>query len=132
MDLAVCAVVLVVSFASIGQTENNANLSVASRYTVFAVPLVVTICLLIVFLPFHWIQRYSNSPGNFVWFCTFVGYTWTGTISGQMMAICLLNLLINVLTLLVNIIAKFKGATSGVKKAIMVAWILGLIIMLIC
>lgn len=118
-------------FTGIGDSNICAQNKILFRLSVFYVAEFVILSLMILFLSFYWVQRYSNSPGNFVFFLMFVSYYWNPSFFGQMVTIGVLCLVVTLLTLLVNAVAGIKGITTGMKKVIVVFWIIGLLVMII-
>ena len=81
--------------------------------------------------PFFWVQRFSNSPGNVVWIFMFFLFGWNPNYKTLMLIIGILVILVSAITLGVNIVAGVMGISSGIKKALMACWGVGMIIMLI-
>ena len=122
---------LVVSFVGIGQSNVCASNLVTYRFIVIDILLTLVIAALILFGPFFWVQRYTNSPGNIVWVFMFFGFSWNGAYGTMMIFIGILALLVSLASILVNAIAGFTGITSSMKKAVTITWTAGMVVMLI-
>ena len=92
---------------------------------------IVVINAMILFGPFFWVQRYSNSPGNIVWIFMFFLFSWNPSYSTLMIVIGIITILVSGITLVINIIAGITGITSSIKKAVTFCWATGMILMLI-
>ena len=86
---------------------------------------------MILFGPFFWVQRYTNSPGNIVWIFMFFGFGWNSAYNTMMIFIGVLALLVSVASIAINAFAATTGITSSVKRAITVTWTAGMVVMLI-
>lgn len=133
--LAICAItagiLLVVAFIGFGQSNVCASNRVTYRFMLIYVLEILVVNGLILFGPFFWVQRFSNSPGNVVWILMFFLFSWNPSYSTLMIVIGVLVILVSAITLGINIIAGLMGITSGVKKALMFCWGLGMVLMLI-
>jgi hypothetical protein len=85
---------------------------------------------MIICLPFNWIQRYSNSPGNLTWIFLFFSFGWSGNFKTPMILLGILTTLVSATSFIINLFA-CKGISTGVKKGIVVAWVFGLITMIV-
>lgn len=85
---------------------------------------------MIIFLPFHWIQRYSNTPGNLAWIVLFFGFAWSSQYKVAMFILGSIYAVISVCSFVVNLIA-CKGITTSIKKIIVVEWILAIVLMIV-
>jgi hypothetical protein len=88
----------------------------------------VVLGFMILILPFHWVQRYTNTPGNLVWVFLFFGYTWTSGYQLPMLVEGVLAIVVSALSFGVNAFA-CRGITTTMKKYIVVVWIFTLILM---
>ncbi len=79
----------------------------------------IVLAFLIIFLPFHWIQRYSNTPGNLAWIFLFFGFPWTANYKLPMMISGVIAAVISGMSLFVNLIA-CNGITTKMKKIIVI------------
>ena len=135
MLLAICLLVtgimLVIAFVGFGQAHVCASNRVTYEFMLFYILVILLMNGLILFGPFFWIQRYSNSPGNVVWIAMFFLYNWNPAYRSLMIVIGIICILISLATLLVNIVAGVAGVTSGIKRAVTVVWAVGLIMMII-
>lgn len=85
---------------------------------------------MIILLPFHWIQRYSNTPGNLVWVFIFFGFSWTSKYRLPMLIEGIIFAAISGMSFFINLIA-CKGITTQMKKLIVIEWIFALILMIV-
>lgn len=90
----------------------------------------VVLAIMIIILPFHWIQRYSNTPGNLVWIFIFFGFSWTPQYRIPMLILGIVAAAISSMSFLVNIIA-CRGITTTIKKIIVIEWVFALVLMVI-
>lgn len=90
----------------------------------------MVLAFMIILLPFHWIQRYSNTPGNIAWIFLFFGFTWTDQYKLPMMISGIIFAVISGMSFFVNIIA-CKGITTRMKKLIVIEWIFATILMIV-
>ena len=63
----------------------------------------LTISVMLILLPFLFIQKYSNSPGNIVWPILFFGYSYAPAYIAGMIIIGLITLLISLWSLVTNL-----------------------------
>ena len=115
----------------VGQSNVCASNRVTYRFMLIYVLAIIIMCFLILFGPFFWVQRYSNSPGNIVWILMFFLFGWNPAYRTLMVVIGILALVVSGVTLGINIVAAFTGITSNIKKAITFCWGGCMIIMLI-
>lgn len=87
----------------------------------------VVLGFMILILPFHWVQRYTNTPGNLVWLFLFFGFTWTLNYQIPMLIEAVIAIVVSVLSFGVNTFA-CKGITTTIKKYIVIVWIFTLIL----
>jgi len=85
---------------------------------------------MIILLPFHWIQRYSNTPGNLVWIFIFFGFSWTSKYRLPMLIEGIIFAAISGMSFFINLVA-CKGITTQMKKLIVIEWIFALILMIV-
>lgn len=131
IELILSGIQLIVSFAGYGESNVCAANTVLFKFIVAVSICIIVMSLAILFGPLNWIQRYSNCPGNIAWVFLFLGYGWSEAFSGKMIAIGVLSLLVCLLSLVSNITTLLKGTTTGIKKLIVVCWVLSLLIMVI-
>lgn len=82
--------------------------------------------LMILFLPFYWIQRLTNSPGSAVWPYLFFIYCHYTRYQVLLEVIGLIALTTNILTWASNGLALLYGVSTTIKKAIIVCFFIGL------
>lgn len=85
---------------------------------------------MILFLSFHWIQRYSNTPGNIVWIFLFFGFGWSNDYKVAMLIEGIIFLCVSGLSFGLNAFA-CSGITTKMKKYIVFSWIFALIFMIV-
>jgi hypothetical protein len=90
----------------------------------------VVLAFMIVFLPFHWIQRYSNTPGNIAWIFLFFAFAWTSQYKLPMLIEGIIFITISAMSFGVNVVA-CRGITTRMKKLIVIEWIFALILMVV-
>ena len=133
--LAICiiltGIMLVVSFVGVGQSNVCASNRVTYRFMLIYILVIIVINALILFGPFFWVQRFSNSPGNIVWIFMFFLFTWNPSYSTLMIVIGVITILVSLITLIINLIAAATGITSSIKKAVTFCWGTGMVLMLI-
>jgi hypothetical protein len=129
VDLVLSGIILVVSFAGFGETNVCANNKIFYKFAVIDSIFIVIMALMILFMPFYWIQKYSNSPGNLVWSFLFFGLNWNSNYESKMSAIGVLCLIISALTLISNGIAYWRGITVTIKKIVIGCWAIALLLM---
>ena len=122
---------LVVSFVGVGQSNVCASNRVTYRFMLIYILVIIVINALILFGPFFWVQRYSNSPGNIVWIFMFFLFTWNPSYSTMMTVIGVIAILVSGITLAINLVAAVTGITSSIKKAVTFCWGIGMVLMLI-
>ncbi len=121
---------IIVILALIGLTEMNvcANNKVLERFVLIEMVIAVVLGFMVLILPFHWVQRYTNTPGNLVWVFLFFGYTWTPDYQLPMLVQGVLAIVVSLLSFGVNTFA-CRGITTTMKKYIVLLWIFTLILM---
>ena len=82
--------------------------------------------LMIMFMPFFWVQRFTNSPGSAVWPFLFFLEAYHTRYTTLMMLIGFFALTSNVLTWAVNGLALMNGVSTTLKKIIWVCFIISL------
>jgi hypothetical protein len=73
-------------------------------------------------------KRFSNSPGNFVWFWLFFAWDWHEAIDQYMEWIGIIYLIITISSILMLVLELMKGLTTTVKRIIFIQWILCLVL----
>ncbi len=127
--MVISAVVLIVSFVGYGAEDVCASNKIIYRFMVVEIMAIVIMNMLILFAPFYWIQRYSNSPGNIAWVFLFFGYDWNSAYKSILIILGAITLLISLLTLLANAVAGLSGITTFVKRMVVGCWTLCLVLM---
>lgn len=130
IDLILAAIITILGI--VGMTEYNscANNRVLHRFVMVEGIISVVLTFMIIMLPFHWIQRYSNTPGNLAWIFLFFGFAWTAQYKIPMLIEGIIFASISGISFFVNLIA-CRGITTTMKKVIVIAWIFTLILMIV-
>lgn len=81
---------------------------------------------MILFFPFFWVQRLTNSPGSAVWPFIFFIYCHKTKYVILLEFIGLIALITNLMTWATNGLALINGVTTTIKKALKVCFIIGL------
>ena len=95
-------------------------------YYLTNIPLYMILSVMILFLPFYWVQRVTNSPGSAVWPFLFFIYCHHTKYRVLLEVIGLISLITNILTWSSNGLALLNGVTTAMKKIIIVAFFIGL------
>lgn len=66
-DLIMCTVIMAYSGINFHESVNCPVKTLEYTYYLTNIPLYIILSLMILFLPFFWIQRLTNSPGSAVW-----------------------------------------------------------------
>lgn len=82
--------------------------------------------VMILFMPFFWVQRFTNSPGSAVWPFLYFLYAYQTRYTTLMMLIGFIALISNILTWTVNGLALINGVSTTLKKIIWVCFIISL------
>jgi hypothetical protein len=130
IDLILAVILVVLALVGLFQFNTCANNKVLYRFAIVEVAIAVVMAFMVILLSFHWIQRYSNTPGNIVWIFLFFGFGWTATYNVSMIVLGVICAVISFSSLAVNLLA-CKGITTSMKKIIVVQWVFSLILMLV-
>ena len=124
-------IMLVVSFVGFGQSNVCASNRVTYRFMLIYILAIIVVNGMILFGPFFWVQRYSNSPGNVVWIFMFLLFSWNPAYTTLMTVIAIIAIIISLLTLTINLIVALTGITTTIKRAVSICWAIGMILMLV-
>ena len=127
----ISGIILVISFVGFGSENVCAQNKVLFKFAVLEVIFISIMAVMILLISFYWIQRYSNSPGNFTWVILFLGFTWNENYNSKMVTIGVISLVICVLTIIVNMVVGIKGITAAIKKGVVIFWGFCLLLMVI-
>lgn len=130
LDLIMAAIIIVLGIIGMAEYNSCANNRFLHRFATIEGLTTVVLAFMIILLPFHWIQRYSNTPGNIVWVFIFFGFSWTAKYRLPMLIEGIIFATISGMSFFINVIA-CKGITTQMKKFIVIEWILALILMII-
>lgn len=130
INLLLAAIIVVLGLIGIADTNTCANNRVLHRIVFMEGLIVVCLAFMIILLPFNWIQRYSNSPGNLTWIFLFFSFGWSSNFKTPMIILGILTTLISATSFLTNLLG-CKSITTSLKKAIVIGWIFGLITMIV-
>lgn len=132
IDLVICTIIVIYSAVNYHQSANCPTKTFLYIYYLTNIPLYFILSLMILFMPFYWVQRFTNSPGSAVWpflFFTFASQTSHVAI---MAIIGVLALTSNILTWSTNGLALLNGVSTILKKILWVCVIIGLVFTGIC
>jgi hypothetical protein len=132
IDIGLSAAIVLLALRDYQTSQNCAFSALLFRFFIVEIGLYVIMSFLILVLPFHWIQRYSNSPGNWVWPGLFFSFLWSfldASATHSLLLIGLLTFLVSVITLAGNLIAGCKGITTGMKRCLIVCWVMTVLLM---
>jgi len=101
-------------------------------YYLITIPLYFIQSLMILFMPFFWVQRFTNSPGNFAWPFLFLIFASQTTHVAIMASIGVLSLVSSILTWSTNGLALLNGVSTTLKKILWVSVIISLVFTVIC
>ena len=95
------------------------------RYYLSIIPIYIILSIMILAMPFYWVQRFTNSPGVIVWPILLFTYSKTayGTIKGIMGILAILTCLF---TWISNLFAFTNGVTTMIKKFLVIGFMIGL------
>ncbi len=130
IDLILAAIVIVLGIVGMQEYNSCANNRVLHRFVMMEGLISVVLAFMIILLPFHWIQRYSNTPGNIAWIFLFFGFTWTSQFKLPMLIEGIIFALISAMSFGVNTVA-CRGITTRMKKLIVIEWIFASILMVV-
>jgi hypothetical protein len=127
LNLLFCAVILIFSGLNYHASSTCPTKTILYVYYLTNIPLYIALSLMIMFMPFFWVQRFTNSPGSAVWpflFFYFAGQTIDTLI---MVLIGLLTVASNILTWSTNGLALLNGVSTFLKKLMWVCFIISLV-----
>lgn len=130
LNIIFTAIIVVLGIVGLAEYNSCANNRVLYRFAVVEGIIAVVLAFMIILLPFHWIQRYSNTPGNLVWIFIFFGFSWSAQYKIPMLILGIIFAAISLMTFLVNILA-CRGITIQMKKLIVIEWIFATILMIV-
>ena len=129
-NLILAGIILFLGMVGLAEYNTCANNRVLHRFAMIEGFISIVLAFMIVFLPFHWIQRYSNTPGNLVWILLFFGFGWTSQFKISLLIEGVIYAFISAMTFGVNVFA-CKGITTQMKKIIVIEWIFSSILMIV-
>ena len=125
-------IIIIFSAASYHQSATCPTKTFLYIYYLTNIPMYFIQALMILFMPFFWVQRFTNSPGSAVWpFLFFIFASQTSHVV-IMVLIGLLSLISNVLTWSTNGLALLNGVSTTLKKILWVTVIISLVFTVIC
>jgi hypothetical protein len=130
IDLILAAIIVILGLIGMADTNSCANDRVLHKIVFIEGLITIFLAFMIICLPFNWVQRYSNSPGNLTWIFLFFSFGWSGNFKTPMIILGILTTLVSATSFIINLIA-CKGISTGVKKGIVIAWVFGLITMIV-
>lgn len=77
LNLIFAAIIVILGVVGLAEYNSCANNRILYKFAMIEGIIAVILAFMIIFLPFHWIQRYSNTPGNLVWIFLLFGFGWS-------------------------------------------------------
>jgi len=77
LNIILAAIILILGIVGLAEYNSCANNRVLHRFVIIEGIVSIVLAFMVILLPFHWVQRYSNTPGNLVWVLLFFGFRWT-------------------------------------------------------
>jgi len=130
INLILAAIIVILGLIGVADTSSCANNRVLHRFVFAEGLIVVVLAFMIICVSFHWVQRYTNSPGNLSWIFLFFSFGWSASFKTPMIILGILTTLVSLISFIMNLVA-CKGITTGIKKGVVVAWVFGLITMIV-
>ena len=134
IDLGLSAAIVGLAIKNYQNSQNCAFSALLFRFYIIEICLYVMMAFWVLVFPFHWIQRYSNSPGNWAWPGLFFSFIWSRNDSSSthyLLFIGLVYFLISFITIVSNLIAGCSGITTGMKKCLIVSWVITILLMIV-
>lgn len=125
-NIIMCAVILIFSGINYHESVNCPTKTLFYTYYLTNIPLYLILSIMILVLPFYWIQRFTNSPGSAVWPFLFFIYCHYTRYQVLLEVIGLLSLVTNILTWSSNGLALLYGVSTPLKKGLQVCFFIGL------
>lgn len=125
-NLIMCVIIMVFSAINYKESEKCPTKTLFYVYYLTNIPMYIILSLMILFLPFYWVQRVTNSPGSAVWPFLFFIYCHLTRYQVLLEVIGLISLITNILTWSSNGLALLYGVSTKIKKAILVSFFIGL------
>ena len=122
-----CLVIIIFSGVNYHQSSHCPTKTFLYIYYLTNIPLYLVLSLMIVFMPFFWVQRFTNSPGSAVWPFLFFLYSTQTKYTLIMVIIGTLTLVSNILTWSTNGLALLNGVSTTLKKVLWVSVIVSLV-----
>lgn len=119
VNLLLAGVIVVLGIVGLAEYNSCANNRVLHRFVIMEGMISVVLAFMVILLPFHWIQRYSNTPGNIAWIFIFFGFEWAAKYRLPMLIEGIICAAISLMSLLVNVFA-CRGITTQMKKLIVI------------
>lgn len=119
LNLLFAGIIVILGVIGLAEYNSCANNRVLHRFAMIEGLIAVVLAFMIILLPFHWIQRYTNTPGNLVWIFLLFGFGWSDQYKVPMLIEGIIFATISAMTFGVNLVA-CKGITTLMKKAIVI------------
>lgn len=126
INVAQCLTIIIFSIINYHQSAKCPTKSILYIYYYTNIPLYLALSVMILLMPFFWVQRFTNSPGSAVWPFLFFLEAYHTRYTVLMMLIGLFALTSNALTWVVNGLALLNGVSTTLKKIIWVCFIISL------
>lgn len=105
---------------------------ILQSYIVLEIIFNIPICLLALMANFSWAQRYTNTPGNLIWTILIISFAQNMSFVPQIQAVAWITALISVSSLALNVVTLITGITPGIKRAILIQWVISLVLIVVC
>ena len=122
-----CIVIIIFSAVNFHHSSKCPTKTFLYIYYFTNIPLYLVLQLMIMFMPFYWVQRFTNSPGSAVWPFLFFFYANHTKFTLIMVLIGIFTLVSNVLTWSTNGLALLNGVSTTLKKVLWVSVIISLV-----
>ena len=126
INIVMCLVIIIFSALNFHNSKTCPTKTFLYIYYFTNIPLYLILSAMIMFMPFFWVQRFTNSPGSAVWPFLFFLEAYHTKYTVVMMLIGLFALTANVLTWATNGLALLNGVSTLLKKIIWVCFIISL------
>ena len=126
LNILMCITIIIFSAINYKNSGQCPTKQILYIYYFTNIPLYLILSAMILFMPFFWVQRFTNSPGSAVWPFLFFFFASHTKYTVLMILIGVFALTSNILTWSVNGLALLNGVSTTLKKIIWVSFIISL------